>query len=193
MIQSSSPPLTICFILGKNTALLMALRWPRKVRSSVGSIGMVEEVTTAANVNRVSGKCSFGKVHRGGAQSQGVAHCCSSSGPGGCARKVWISKTNIRVGDSTAVCGLSLSHVTKSPVQGVPLLRLPSFCCANALVAVFQFWCRFGPPPLKVDHPLQGSGRGRPTGNLFLRQPCGGSSASRRPQRCATCYTQLLQ
>jgi hypothetical protein len=40
--QSSSPPLTICFMLGKNAALLMAQRWPRKVRSRVGSIGIVE-------------------------------------------------------------------------------------------------------------------------------------------------------
>jgi hypothetical protein len=40
MRQSSSPPLTICFMLGKNAALLMAERWPRKVRSRVGSMGM---------------------------------------------------------------------------------------------------------------------------------------------------------
>jgi hypothetical protein len=42
MMQSSSPPLTICFMFGKNAALFMALRWPRKVRSRVGSMGIAE-------------------------------------------------------------------------------------------------------------------------------------------------------
>ena len=135
MIQSSSPPLTICFILGKNTALLMALRWPRKVRSSVGSIGMVEEVTTAANVNRVSGKCSFGKVHRGGAVARWLTAAAHHQGVA--PRKVWISKTNTLLESETRLqqssgTGLppTLSHVTKNRqtwALGVPAARLLLF------------------------------------------------------------------